>query len=97
MTRNQQSSSGSGSSLDRLHPLPGTPSRHDQVAAVLREMIQSELKPGDPLPSVRDLMKALGVSMPTVRAGQAILASEGLLEMRQGDRKSTRLNSSHYS
>ncbi len=84
MTRKQQSSSGSGNSLDRIRPLPGTPSRHDRVAAVLREMIQSELKPGDPLPSVRDLMKALGVSMPTVRAGQAILASEGLLEVRQG-------------
>ncbi len=58
--------------------------QHDRVAAALRRMIRNELRPGEPLPSVRTLMESLQVSMPTVRAAQAILASEGLIEARQG-------------
>jgi GntR family transcriptional repressor for pyruvate dehydrogenase complex len=57
----------------------------EEVVSRLREMIHNgDLRPGDRLPSERDLAKLLGVSRPTLRAGIRSLATVGILQSRQG-------------
>lgn len=57
---------------------------HERVAQALREHIRAHLQPGQKLPAIRELVTSLGVSMLSVRAAQALLVSEGLLEVRHG-------------
>jgi DNA-binding LacI/PurR family transcriptional regulator len=59
-------------------------SRAEWVARELRQMIRQVLQPGDRLPAVRQLATTLGVSAPTVRAGQALLQHDGVVELRHG-------------
>lgn len=55
------------------------------VISRFREMIHSgELRPGDRLPTERDLAKLFGVSRPTLRDGIRTLAAVGVLQARQG-------------
>ena len=54
------------------------------VAQQLQERILSDLKPGDTLPSERELGQMLGVSRSTVREAVHSLELMGLLEVRQG-------------
>ena len=61
-----------------------TTARADQVAAHLRGSVLNRMQPGTKLVSVRKLAVDLGVSVPTVRAAQAILTREGLLVVRHG-------------
>src|SRR5215469_17809906 len=57
----------------------------EEVVQHLREMIhRGELRPGDRLPSERDLAKMLGVSRPTLRVAICSLAAIGALRSRQG-------------
>ncbi len=54
------------------------------VAQQLQERIQTDLKPGDTVPSERELVQMLGVSRSTVREAVHSLELVGLLEVRQG-------------
>jgi GntR family transcriptional regulator len=58
---------------------------HEQVAADIRRAIaDGEAKPGERLPSARDLAAVLGVNRNTVLRALRILREEGLLEFRRG-------------
>jgi len=57
----------------------------EKVNLQLRKMIHSgELRPGDRLPSERDLAKRFGVSRPTLRLELKSLAAVGALQPRRG-------------
>jgi GntR family transcriptional repressor for pyruvate dehydrogenase complex len=65
--------------------LERNPSLSEAVAAALTERILSvPLKPGDPLPSERELCEQFGVSRPVVREAVHALASKGLISVRVG-------------
>jgi GntR family transcriptional repressor for pyruvate dehydrogenase complex len=57
----------------------------EQVVAYVRGLIErGELKPGDRIASERELVQAIGVSRPSVRAGLRSLAAMGVVTTRQG-------------
>lgn len=56
----------------------------EQVAARLRRDFLTHAQPATRLPPVRRLAADLGVSITTLRAAQALLAREGLLQLRHG-------------
>jgi GntR family transcriptional repressor for pyruvate dehydrogenase complex len=57
----------------------------EQVVIQVRDMIrQGKLKPGDRLPSERELAKRLGMSRASLRPGLRFLAAMGVLESRHG-------------
>jgi GntR family transcriptional regulator, sialic acid-inducible nan operon repressor len=58
----------------------------DQVFERLRAMIGAELKPGDTLPSERDLMERFGVGRPAVREALQSLQNKGLITIAHGER-----------
>ena len=49
-------------------------------------IVDGELKPGDPLPPERELMKLLNVSRPSIREALKSLVGMGFLETTQGNR-----------
>ncbi|GAA0411843.1 transcriptional regulator NagR [Microbispora corallina] len=53
--------------------------KYDQVRAQLAERIRTDLRPGDALPSERELMEMFGISRMTVRKALAGLEAEGLV------------------
>ncbi|MHB8621715.1 MAG: FadR/GntR family transcriptional regulator [Chloroflexota bacterium] len=68
-----------------FRPLPGSAGRADQVAVQIRDLVESNhLKPGDKLPSERDLAARLGVARGSLREALRSLASMGLVESRWG-------------
>jgi DNA-binding FadR family transcriptional regulator len=59
----------------------------DQVFARLERMITSaELKPGDTMPSERELMQRFGVGRPAIREAMQNLANRGLVSISHGER-----------
>src|SRR5947207_5071355 len=57
----------------------------EQVVAFVRGLIdEHRLRPGDQLPTERDLATQIGVSRPTVRAGLHALAAMGVVRSRHG-------------
>ena len=67
--------------LDKSHPIP----LYYQLVELLREQIQSgKLKPGDRLPSERELSEQVGISRMTVRQAVAFLARDGTLVVKPG-------------
>jgi len=67
---------------------------YEMVVEKLQGMIQSgELKPGDELPSERDIMVALNVGRPAVREALLALQSKGLILTENGRRARVRLPS----
>lgn len=56
-----------------------------QVAAAVRaEAASGALKPGDKLPSAREVAQSLGINLHTVLRAYADLRDEGLVDMRRG-------------
>ena len=52
--------------------------------SIRRDMMRGKLKPGDKLPSERDLAEQLGVGRPVVREALRALENSGVLEFRKG-------------
>ena len=67
--------------LNKSHPIP----LYYQMAEIIREQIRlGKLKPGDCLPSERELSDQAGISRMTVRQALGYLIREGLLVARPG-------------
>jgi len=70
--------------FDRIDPRSPTP-LYAQIAARIRLAIAAgELRPGDGLPSVRQLAGQLRINPATVVQAYRDLATDGFVEMRQG-------------
>jgi GntR family transcriptional regulator len=67
-----------------LHLVDGVVPKHQQLRAILTELVTTRLRPGDMLPSERQLCADYGVSRITVREALGQLVSEGLLVRTQG-------------
>jgi GntR family transcriptional regulator len=58
-----------------------------QIIAQVREQVRSgRLKPGDELPSVRELADSLGINMHTARSAYLKLRDQGIIKLRLGRR-----------
>ena len=58
---------------------------YQQLAGQVREQVSKRiLKPGDTLPSVRELSDSLGVNMHTVRRAYLLLRDQGIIDLRLG-------------
>lgn len=65
--------------------VPSAEPKYLQVVNHLRaRIVRGELKPGDELPSERQIVDEWGISRPTATRALAVLRSEGLAEARQG-------------
>ena len=67
-----------------LHLTDGVVPKHQQLRNILTELATTRLRPGDMLPSERQLCADYGVSRITVREALGQLVSEGLLVRTQG-------------
>lgn len=68
-----------------LEPIVQVPRLYLRVAKqVARYIASGELKPGDQLPSERDLAKTFNVSRPTIREAIIALELSGLIQVRTG-------------
>ncbi len=67
-----------------MESLPRAPQLAEWTAEHLRREVVGKLPVGTRLPSVRALAQRLGVSVPTLRAAQGLLAKEGWLAVRHG-------------
>ncbi|RMF47458.1 MAG: FadR family transcriptional regulator, partial [Deltaproteobacteria bacterium] len=57
----------------------------EEIVEQIRNLIsEGQLKPGDRVPSERELASVLGVSRPSVREAIMVLEAMGLVESRQG-------------
>ncbi|WP_210529023.1 FCD domain-containing protein [Rubellimicrobium arenae] len=71
--------------------LDADPIRRRKLSDEVRERLlaqinEGDLRPGDPLPSERELMALYGVGRPAIREAMQQLASLGLIVVRHGDR-----------
>jgi DNA-binding FadR family transcriptional regulator len=67
------------------------PRRRNKLSHGVREKILALIKdgalaPGDPLPSERELMQTLAIGRPAIREALQSLQSQGLVEIRHGER-----------
>src|SRR3984885_16279525 len=63
------------------------PRRGELVQSRLLAVIQAEnLRPGDPLPSERELMQSYAVGRPSIREAMQNLKRMGLIEIKHGER-----------
>lgn len=71
-----------------MNPLIQNNSRiSDKVVEILElRILEGSLKPGDTLPSERDLAMTLGVSRPSLREAIRALVSKGMLQTKHGGR-----------
>jgi len=68
-----------------IRPTGRDPIAAEQVVAYVRSLIEKgALRPGDRLASERVLVREIGVSRPSVRAGLRSLATMGVVQTRQG-------------
>ena len=70
--------------LLRLDPASDAPLFAQVAASVRADAAAGRLKPGDRLPSARDVAGALGVNLHTVLRAYQELRDEGLVDMRRG-------------
>src|SRR6478752_1334298 len=70
--------------LLRLDPASDAPLFAQVAASVRADAAAGRLKPGDRLPSARDVAAALGVNLHTVLRAYQELRDEGLVDMRRG-------------
>jgi len=64
----------------------------EEIVSQIKQLIsKGELKPGDRIPSERELAAMLGVSRPSVREAIMVLEAMGFLESRQGGALSSKL------
>lgn len=75
---------GHGAGAPALRPVTRTPLHTLIAERLLSHIVQSELEPGDRLPSERELAARLGVSRTTVRQAIVQLRVEGLVDVRHG-------------
>lgn len=69
----------------KLEPIEVTERLYVRVAKRIAELVsRSEVKPGEKLPSERDLAEMLQVSRPTIREAMIALEVSGLIEVRTG-------------
>ncbi len=74
---------------DNLFRTIAPPPRRQRLSDTITEQIEKlivdgALKPGDTLPSERDLAKQLGVSRPSLREALLVLESRGLVQAKRG-------------
>lgn len=81
--------------IDNIQPLKREPLNVEIARKLLDYLLSGSLKPGQRIPSERQLMQAMGVSRSAVREANKSLSLLGLLEIRQGD--GTYLRNSGYS
>lgn len=68
---------------------------YEEIVEQLKDMIsRDELKPGEKLPSERDMAESLGVSRASVREALTTLEAMGILDVRPGDGTFVRQTSS---
>lgn len=67
-----------------MHISDGAVPKHAQLRAILEDMCDTELKPGDPLPGERALEECYGVSRITVRRAIGDLVAAGRLRRVRG-------------
>ncbi len=67
-----------------IDPDAPTPVYKQIISQLRRAIAAREIKPGDPLPTVRQLAGDLGVNFNTVANAYRALAKEGLVETHQG-------------
>ena len=70
--------------LERDRTPPPAITKRAQVRGILEELIETELSPGEAIPSERALVVRLGVSRVTVRQAIADLVAAGVLERVHG-------------
>ena len=89
-TKTEKATNASGAMRLGETPLH-RPKLHELVSERLEAMIRSgELKPGDSLPSERDIMAALGTGRPAVREAFLSLQTKGLIITESGRRARVR-------
>src|SRR2546427_9234294 len=67
--------------IDKHSPLPTYAQIQEQIKLAL---LLGRLRPGDTLPSIRDVEKQLGISRNLVRKAYLELQSSGILNLRHG-------------
>jgi GntR family transcriptional repressor for pyruvate dehydrogenase complex len=68
-----------------MEPLePGLRLYEGAFAAIRQYVVRERLRPGDPLPSERQIQQQLGISRAPVREALRVLQSVGMIEARQG-------------
>lgn len=70
--------------LSWIEPASPVPFHHQVKESLKRQVLSSELKPGDKLPSEFEIAETLGLSRNTVRQAILALVNEGLLYRKQG-------------
>ena len=67
-----------------LNPNSGIPIYRQILDQVRRQVASGQLKPGDPLPSVREVAMTHAVNPMTISKAYSLLQAEGLLEHNRG-------------
>ena len=71
--------------LIRVEPSSGIPITRQIVDQIRTRCASASLKPGDRLPSVRELARELAVNQNTILRAYERLTAEGVLELRHGE------------
>jgi DNA-binding GntR family transcriptional regulator len=76
----------------RMSPRRPRSSLYGEIAAAIRrQVLDGTLRPGDRLPSEKDMRHEFGVGQDTVRDALAVLRNEGLIVSEQGRRHQIRV------